>query len=136
MGPQRKLSVSRTLISILESPGEVQAPGSRFGAAFPAAQRGRGCGSGCTLGNCMCKSASYTGNYTPGLAWAAQAAQRALLPCPHVLLLGSGSSTEAERMKKSNIHPASLLVLFLRDEETNIWGKNSLCSGILQQGLL
>lgn len=86
-------------------------PGSweKVCAAFPVAHGG--CGSGCTLGNCVCKSASYMGNYTPVLARGAQAAQSTPLPHPLVLLLRSDSSTEAEGMKKqhSSRLPASFV---------------------------
>lgn len=113
MGPQRRLLVSRTITSTLESPGKGQAPGSGFGAAF-LQPRGAVAVAVAVAAHWViaCANQPLTRAITPPvLARGAQAAQRALLPRPHVLLLGSEGSTEAEGMKKQ--HSSCLPVSFV-----------------------
>lgn len=129
--PGRRLPVSRTFASIPASTGEGQIPGRGFGAAFAAAQRG--CGCDCTLGNCVCKSATYTGNY-PTVPRQRRGHRAATSPrCCSSVQEGSIQADRGD--EKATFIPVSLFVwgFFLRDKGTNTQGKNSLCPQLQQE---
>lgn len=119
MGSQEEVPGFQNTHVAPESTREQQAPGRGLSAGFTAAQRG--CGCDCTLGNCVCKSATYTGNYPTAATVPRQRRGRRAATSPRCCSSVREGSIQADGGdEKATVIPAALFwgVLFLRDEGT------------------